>query len=228
MLAGGVSGLVAHARRCAAGTPPHEFTLDEPLLPLEPPVGEFGWLCFASPRFAELNAHPVQLWLLEQFMGCSALCAHPPVARINMPEEYWTEVEGARGGEGGWHLDTPYAWQELKDHVATNSGVFPVERPLGVRECASRGSAPAAPLRLSPWLLGCVGQSATSAWTSIERTTAAPSSSPARAPSAATRTTPRLTSTPSRSRQRTCRRRRSICSRRAAAWCCITRRRGTG
>ena len=127
------------------GTPPHEFTLDEPLLPLEPPVGEFGWLCFASSRFAELNAHPVQLWLLEQFMGCAALSAHPPAARINMPEEYWAEVEGARGGEGGWHLDTPYAWQELKDYVAaTDSGVFPVERPLGVRECAGRDAATAA------------------------------------------------------------------------------------
>jgi hypothetical protein len=54
------------------------------------------------PLFARLNAHPVQLWLLEEYMECGVIAAHTAAPRINMPRDYWTQ-----GETGGWHCDTP-------------------------------------------------------------------------------------------------------------------------
>jgi len=60
--------------------------------------------CFVQvhPLFARLNAHPVQLWLLEEYMECGVIAAHTAAPRINMPRDYWTQ-----GETGGWHCDTP-------------------------------------------------------------------------------------------------------------------------
>jgi hypothetical protein len=110
--------------------PPHEFQLEEELLPFDPPIGATQWLLQSSPLFAQLNAHPVQLWLLEQFMGSGAIAAHTALPRINMPRKFWTREE-----TGGWHCDTPYGWNEFKEHVERTGGRFPepVARPLGVQ-----------------------------------------------------------------------------------------------
>ena len=132
--------VMVEAARRAAGVPiatgsmehapPHEFQLEEELVPFVPPIGAAQWLLQASPLFAQLNVHPVQLWLLEQFMGCGAIAAHTALPRINMPREFWTREE-----TGGWHCDTPYGWDEFKEHVERTGGRFPepVARPLGVQ-----------------------------------------------------------------------------------------------
>ena len=53
------------------------------------------------PEFARLHSHPVQLHILESFVGSSVRAAHPPTTRITMPQD------GSLGGGGGWHCGEP-------------------------------------------------------------------------------------------------------------------------